>query len=66
MKRRRQKSVQRRDDLATAIGKARMWGNRAALAHQEGRRADAKRCEDKARDWASRARQIERQQKDKD
>ena len=44
--------------------KARMWGNRAAVAHGEGREADAARCEDKARDWESRAREIERRPKD--
>ena len=43
-----------------ATAKARVWGNRADKARKEGRRADADRCDDKVRDWASRARQIER------
>ena len=43
-----------------ATAKVRVWGNRAAKARQEGRKADADRCDDKVRDWASRARQIER------
>jgi hypothetical protein len=50
-----------RDDHAAAMEKARMWAARAVAAREQGRSADASRCEDKARDWASRARQLERQ-----
>ena len=49
-----------REDLAAATAKVRMWEGRAAQARLEGRLADALRCEDKARDWASKVRQIER------
>jgi hypothetical protein len=47
-----------RHTVATA--KARVWTNRAQKARKEGRKADADRCDDKVRDWLSRARQIER------
>jgi hypothetical protein len=43
-----------------AITKVRVWGNRADRARKEGRKADADRCDDKVRDWVSRARQLER------
>ncbi len=49
-----------RKDHATAVAKASAWRIRAIVAHGEGRKADAARCEDKARDWSSRAREIER------
>ena len=45
---------------ALAIEKARMWAERAESAYRGGRNADARRCEDKSRDWSSRARLIER------
>lgn len=45
-----------------ATAKVRVWGNRAAKARHDGRKADADRCDDKVRDWVSRARQIEQQQ----
>lgn len=51
-----------RESYAAAIAKVRMWEDRAAKARQDGRKADATRCEDKVRDWASRVRQIEQQQ----
>jgi hypothetical protein len=66
MKRRRRKTEPSDQDYGAAVDKARMWGNRATAAYGEGRKTDAGRCEDKARDWSSRARQIERQQKDKE
>jgi len=47
-----------RHTVATA--KASVWMNRADKARREGRKVDADRCADKARDWVSRARQIER------
>ena len=40
-----------------------MWESRAAKARQEGRTADAQRCADKVRDWASKARQLDRTEK---
>ena len=43
-----------------ATAKVRVWGDRADKARKEGRKADADRCDDKVRDWVSRARQIER------
>jgi hypothetical protein len=46
-----------------ATAKVRVWGNRADIARKEGRKADANRCNDKVRDWVSRARQIERIQR---
>lgn len=55
-----------RDDRAAAAAKTRMWESRAAKARQEGRRADAERCDDKVRDWASRVRQLERTQESQD
>jgi hypothetical protein len=54
------KADQSRQDLTKATKKVRMWGVRAAKARQTGRKADADRCEDKARDWASKVKQIER------
>jgi hypothetical protein len=45
-----------------ATAKVRLWGNRAARARQDGRKADADRCDDKVRDWAARASQLERLQ----
>jgi hypothetical protein len=45
---------------AAATAKVRVWGNRADKARKEGRKADADRCDDKVRDWLSRAREIER------
>ena len=44
---------------ATATRKVRMWASRADKARQAGRKADADRCDDKVRDWASKVRQIE-------
>lgn len=43
-----------------ATAKVRVWESRADKARNEGRKADAARCDDKVRDWASRARQLER------
>lgn len=43
-----------------ATAKVRVWGNRADMARRDGRKADANRCDDKVRDWFSRARQTER------
>ncbi len=48
------------EQQVVATAKVRVWGNRADKARKEGRKADADRCDDKVRDWASRARQIER------
>jgi hypothetical protein len=48
------------DKHTAATAKVRVWGNRAEKARKEGRKADADRCDDKVRDWVSRARQIER------
>ena len=47
-------------DLASATAKVHMWRSRAERAREAGRSADADRCDDKVRDWASRVRQIER------
>ena len=55
-----------RDTREAAAAKMRMWGSRAAKARQEGRTADAKRCDDKVRDWASKARQLERTENSQD
>jgi hypothetical protein len=46
---------------AAAAAKVQVWRNRADQARLAGRKADADRCEDKVRDWASRAKQIEEQ-----
>jgi hypothetical protein len=62
MKRRESESEEPIQRYATAIAKVRMWSDRADKARQAGRMANADRCEDKVRDWASRARQIERAQ----
>jgi hypothetical protein len=43
-----------------AMAKTRVWLSRANKARKEGRKADADRCDDKVRDWLSKARQIER------
>lgn len=48
-----------------ATAKVRVWGNRADKARLEGRKADADRCDDKVRDWVSKAREIERAQSSK-
>ena len=52
------KDMSERQTLATE--KVRVWINRAERARKEGRKADADRCDDKVRDWVSRARQMER------
>jgi hypothetical protein len=52
-----------RENYAAALARVRIWEGRAAKARHDGRASDAERCDDKVRDWASRARQIERQQK---
>jgi len=44
----------------------RLWESRAVKARQNGRKADADRCDDKVRDWASKARQAERIQDSKE
>jgi phage shock protein A len=49
------------EKYATATAKVRVWRNRADLARLAGREADANRCQDKIRDWASRAKQLEEQ-----
>jgi hypothetical protein len=46
---------------AAAAAKVQVWRNRAGQARLAGRKADANRCDDKVRDWASRAKQIEEQ-----
>jgi hypothetical protein len=52
------KDMRERHTVATA--KIRVWLSRADKARKEGRKADADRCDDKVRDWVSKARQIER------
>ena len=60
---RRPEAEEQRQNHANATAKVRLWGDRAHKARQAGRKADADRCDDKVRDWASKARQIERDQK---
>ena len=60
MARRRLESEDLRERHSAATAKVRMWGDRADKARKNGRTADADRCDDKVRDWVSRARQIER------
>ena len=62
MKQRRSQTAELQEHREAAYAKARMWGDRADKARLSGRRADAERCDDKVRDWASKARQIERSQ----
>jgi hypothetical protein len=50
-----------REKHAASIAKVRAWRVRANQARVAGRKADADRCDDKVRDWASRAKQIEQQ-----
>ena len=50
-----------RQKHAASIAKVRAWRVRANQARVAGRKADADRCDDKVRDWASRAKQIEQQ-----
>jgi hypothetical protein len=54
------KADEQLQNLTKATKKVRMWGIRAEKARRTGRKADADRCDDKARDWASKVRQIER------
>jgi hypothetical protein len=61
MRRRRAEDEELQEKYATATAKIRVWRDRAHLARLAGRKADAKRCDDKIRDWASRAKQIEQQ-----
>ena len=61
MTRRRAEGEELQAKYATATAKIRVWRNRADLARLAGRKADANRCDDKIRDWASRAKQIEEQ-----
>jgi hypothetical protein len=49
-----------REAHAAAEAKVRIWQERAEKARMAGRHADAQRCDDKIRDWASKAKQIER------
>lgn len=63
MKRTQSEAEMRRRNHETATAKIRVWGDRAGRARLAGRTADADRCEDKVRDWASKARQIERGQR---
>ena len=60
MARRRAETEQVGERHTAAPAKVRVWGIRADKARNEGRKADADRCDDKVRDWASRARPIER------
>jgi len=60
MKRRRREKERSADDQVLAVARAKLWTDRAVSARKAGRMADASRCEDKARDWSSRDRQIER------
>jgi hypothetical protein len=60
MARRRPESEDLSERHSAATAKVRLWGDRAAQARKNGRKADADRCDDKVRDWVSRARQIER------
>jgi hypothetical protein len=62
MKRKQPKADVQRLSHAAATAKIRMWAERADRARLTGRTADADRCNDKVRDWASKARQIERNQ----
>ena len=61
MARRRGENEELQERYAAATAKIQLWRNRADLARSAGRKADASRCDDKVRDWASRAKQIERQ-----
>lgn len=63
LKRKDSAAQEQRRNHTTATAKVRMWGNRADRARAAGRTADADRCDDKVRDWASKARQIERGQR---
>jgi hypothetical protein len=60
MKRRRSDTKQLTENHAAATARVRLWESRAVKARQTGRTADADRCDDKVRDWASKARQAER------
>lgn len=60
MARRNPETKDMSESHAVATAKIRVWIDRAHKARREGRRADADRCEDKVRDWVSRARQMER------
>jgi hypothetical protein len=60
MKRRRSDTKQLAENHATATARVRLWESRAVKARQNGRKADADRCDDKVRDWASKAKQAER------
>jgi hypothetical protein len=61
MAHRRAESEELQESYAVATAKIRMWRSRAELARLSGRKDDADRCDDKVRDWASRAKQIEQQ-----
>jgi hypothetical protein len=50
-----------REKHAASIAKVRAWRVRANQARVAGRKTDADRCDDKVRDWVSRAKQIEQQ-----
>ena len=62
MKRRDLKIEQMREAHAAAEAKVRLWQARAENARLAGRATDARRCDDKVRDWVSKAKQIERSQ----
>jgi hypothetical protein len=53
-------------DRTTADEKMKMWAKRAAAAREQGREVDASRCADKARDWASKVRAMDKNDTNKD
>jgi hypothetical protein len=61
MTRHRAEGEELQEKYAAATAKVRVWGKRADLARLAGRKAAANRCDDKIRDWESRAKQIEQQ-----
>ncbi|HKS54564.1 MAG TPA: hypothetical protein VJS12_04730 [Steroidobacteraceae bacterium] len=63
-KRRPKDSQRSRGDQALAADRAKLWTERAISARKAGLTVNANRCEDKARDWSSRARQLERLQEE--
>jgi hypothetical protein len=62
MKHRKPRTEGQFPDHTTATTKVRVWRDRADKARQAGREADAERCDDKVRDWASRVKEIKRVQ----
>lgn len=61
--RNRSEASELEEQHALAMEKVRIWQQRAVIARSAGRVQHAERCDDKVRDWMSKAKQFERRGK---